>query len=54
MLRDTEIQKKKNEALSSNDKQIRKSTFQKDFEKGIPLEIAKQKLLTKVRELWSS
>jgi hypothetical protein len=48
----TEI-KKKRITSSSNNKKINKSSFQKDFEKGIPLEIARQKLLTKVKELWS-
>jgi hypothetical protein len=31
---------------------ISKTPFQKEFEKGIPLEEARQKLLTKVRTLW--
>jgi hypothetical protein len=32
---------------------IQKTAFQVEFENGIPLEVARQKLLTKVRDLWS-
>jgi hypothetical protein len=49
----TETSQKKVLKVKDNNVETKKSQFQQDFEKGIPLEVAKQKLLTKVKELWS-
>jgi hypothetical protein len=49
----TEIQKNSIKLLPNTNNNTKKTTFQTEFEKSIPLEVVREKLLKKVKELWS-